>query len=137
LDAIAARTASYEIKKGPHQMSITDQILSEREQTHGLFREVAGYSQAIKQLMRSARNWNRLDVAQAQALEVVADKVARILCGDPSFPDHWQDGAGYFELVLRDLVQAQAPVTMPRATMPELAGDEPLDAPAFLTEGRS
>jgi len=116
-------------------MSITDQILSDREQTHGLFREVAGYSQAIKQLMRTGRNWNRLDVAQAQALEVVADKVARILCGDPSYQDHWQDGAGYFELVLRDLVQAQAPVTR-EVSMPDRPGDEPLDAPAFLTEGR-
>jgi len=122
-------------------MSITDQILSEREQTHGAFREVAGYAQAIKQLMRTSRNWQRLDVAQAQALEVVADKVARILCGDPSFPDHWQDGAGYFELVVRDLAQAQAPITrevdMPRATMPDRPDDEPLDAPAFLTEARS
>jgi len=117
-------------------MSITDQILSDREQTHGLFREVASYSQAFKNMMRTSRNWNRLDVAQAQALEVIADKVARILCGDPSYQDHWQDGAGYFELVLRDLVQAQAPVTMPRATMPDRPDDEPLDAPAFLTEGR-
>jgi hypothetical protein len=116
-------------------MSITDQILSDREQTHGLFREVAGYSQAIKQLMRTSRNWQRLDVAQAQALEVVADKMARILCGDPSFSDHWQDGAGYFELVVRDLVQAQGPVTR-EVSMPDRPDDEPLDAPAFLTEGR-
>jgi hypothetical protein len=86
----------------------TNQILSDREQTHGLFREVANYSQAIKQLMRTSRNWSRLDATQAQALEVVADKVARILCGDPSYLDHWQDGAGYFELAARDLVEAQA-----------------------------
>jgi len=108
-----------------------DQILNEREQTHGLFREVAGYSQALKTLMRSSRNWAQLDVAQAQALEVIADKMARILCGDPSYPDHWQDGAGYFELVARDLAQAQAP-----AAIPARPGDEPLDAPAFLTEAR-
>jgi hypothetical protein len=117
-----------------------DQILSDREQTHGQYREMAGYAQAIKQLMRTSRNWNRLDVGQAQALEVVADKVARILCGDPSFLDHWQDGAGYFELVARDLVEAQAPATrevkMPRATMPDQPGDAPLDAPAFLMGGR-
>jgi hypothetical protein len=120
-------------------MSITDQILSEREQTHGLFREVAGYSQAIKNVMRTSRNWNRLDVAQAQALEVVADKVARILCGDPSFLDHWQDGAGYFELVVRDLAQAQDArnLGIKQASMPDRPDDEPLDAPAFLTEGRS
>ena len=117
-------------------MSITDQILNDREQTHGAFREVAGYSQAIKSLMRSSRNWERLDVAQAQALEVIADKMARILCGDPSFSDHWQDGAGYFELVVRDLAQAQAPMTR-EVSMPDRPGDEPLDAPAFLTEARS
>ena len=108
----------------------TDQILNEREQTHGLFREVAGYSQALKTLMRSSRNWERLDVAQAQALEVIADKLARILCGDPSFPDHWQDGAGYFELVVRDLTSAR------QTSIPTRPGDEPLDAPAFLTEPR-
>ena len=120
-------------------MSNIDQILSDREQTHGLYREVAGYAQAIKTLMRSSRNWERLDVAQAQALEVIADKVARILCGDPSFPDHWQDGAGYFELVVRDLAQAQDArhLGIKRATVPDRPGDEPLDVPAFLTEGRS
>jgi len=117
-------------------MTMIDQILADREQTHGSFREVAGYSQAIKNLLRSSRNWERLDVTQAQALEVIADKLARILCGDPSFLDHWQDGAGYFELVVRDLAQAQAPAAMPRATMPDRPDDEPLDAPAFLTEAR-
>lgn len=118
-------------------MTLINQILSDREQTHGSFREVAGYSQAIKNLLRSSRNWERLDVTQAQALEVIADKVARILCGDPAHPDHWQDGAGYFELVVRDLAQAQAQAPMTReVSMPDRPGDEPLDAPAFLTEGK-
>ena len=111
-------------------MSVTDQILSDREQTHGLFREVAGYSQAIKTLLRSSRNWAKLDVAQAQALEVVADKIARILCGDPSYLDHWQDGAGYFERVVRDLADAR------QLGMPTRPGDEPLDVPAFLTNAK-
>ena len=114
-------------------MSNLQEILSEREQTHGAYREVAGYSQAMKQLMRSSRNWDRLDVAQAQALEVVADKVARILCGDPGHLDHWQDGAGYFELVVRDLIEARQ---LTRPSMPERPGDAPLDAPAFLTGDR-
>ena len=115
-------------------MSITDQILSEREQTHGAYREVASYAQALKQLMRSSRNWERLDAAQAQTLEVVADKVARILCGDPGFLDHWQDGAGYFELVVRDLIEARQ---LARPLAPEQPGDATPDAPAFLTGERT
>ena len=115
-------------------MSTIQEILSEREQTHGAYREVASYSQALKQLMRSSRNWERLDVAQAQTLEVVADKMARILCGDPSFLDHWQDGAGYFELVVRDLTEARQ---LARPPAPEQPGDATPNAPAFLTEDRT
>lgn len=63
--------------------------------------------------------------------------MARILCGDPTHPDHWQDGAGYFELALRELTPAASrQAAMPRAAMPARLGDESLDAPAFLTEGR-
>lgn len=109
-------------------MSNTDQILRDREQTHGAYREVASYSQTFKQLMRTARNWERLDPVQAQTLELEADKIARILCGDPSYLDHWRDGAGYFELVVRDLEQAQA-AHHAQTAMP--ATD---DAPAQLTE---
>lgn len=115
-------------------MTLTNDILNEREQTHGSFREVAGYAQAIKTLMRSSRNWDRLDVVQAQSLEVIADKMARILCGDPSHLDHWDDGAGYFELTARDLRAAQA---AHRAQVTATTvDDEPLNAPAFLTEER-
>ena len=110
-------------------MSITDQILNEREQTHGLYREVASYSQTFKQLMRTSRNWERLDPVQAQTLELEADKIARILCGDPSHLDHWRDGAGYFELVVRDLEQAQAAHRAQTANL-----DRPDDEPAQLTE---
>jgi hypothetical protein len=119
-------------------MSITDKILRDREQTHGIYREVASYSQTFKQLMRTSRNWERLDPVQAQTLELEADKIARILCGDPSHLDHWRDGAGYFELVVRDLEQAQAPMTreveMPRPMMMDRPDD---DEQARLTESQA
>lgn len=34
---------------------------------------------------------------------MIALKIARILCGDPTFKDSWQDIAGYVTLILGDL----------------------------------
>jgi hypothetical protein len=36
-------------------------------------------------------------------LEMIAHKIARILSGDPNHRDHWEDIAGYAELVVREI----------------------------------
>lgn len=45
----------------------------------------------------------RLSPSQAHALDVIMDKVARILNGNPAYHDNWRDIAGYATLVLKDL----------------------------------
>lgn len=75
--------------------------LAARELTHGPYQATALHAQNFKNLMRGAPNWAALTPVQAQSLDCVADKIARILCGDAAHPDHWQDGAGYFTLALR------------------------------------
>ena len=116
-------------------------ILAQREQTHGDFKTVASFAQTLKNIIRSSPNWPRIDYVQAQVLDAHADKIARILCGDHTHLDHWQDLAGYAALSVRDLEEAQgvAPSPpMPRApSMPTRDNDAPLDAPAFLTENRA
>jgi hypothetical protein len=52
---------------------------------------------------RKAEGWKRLSVGQREALEMIAHKIARILSGDPNHKDHWEDIAGYAELVVREL----------------------------------
>lgn len=75
------------------------ELLSERGKTHGEYADHAQYTQSIKAFMRGTRSWNKLNDMQREALEMIAHKVGRILAGDPSFRDHWDDIAGYARLV--------------------------------------
>jgi len=76
----------------------TGALLAERGSTHGDYPTQAAVTQAIKAAMRTGPNWNRLSDAQRDALEMLAVKQGRILCGDPDFQDHWDDLEGYARL---------------------------------------
>jgi hypothetical protein len=49
--------------------------------------------------MHTAPNWESLPIDMKQALDVIADKIARILVGDPNYLDNWHDIQGYAKLV--------------------------------------
>lgn len=74
-------------------------ILDERGERYGKFVDHASISQDLKTAMRLTPGWSDLAADQAEALEMVQHKVARILNGDPSYVDSWRDIAGYAQLV--------------------------------------
>ena len=80
-------------------MSEIDKVLTERGDRYGKFRSHATISQSIKWLMAGQDGWEDLESDQREALEMIAHKIARILNGDPSYPDSWVDIAGYAKLV--------------------------------------
>ncbi len=84
-------------------MNVED-ILNERENTHGDFRETARIAQALKRVIIHARQGRQLDAAAAEALDMIATKIARILSGNASEPDHWVDLSGYSMLIARRLL---------------------------------
>ena len=73
-------------------------LLTDRERTHGIFKDTASLAQSLKDVMRSSKNWERLSDSQKEALEQDATKTARILSGDFNFRDHWDDKGGYAQL---------------------------------------
>ena len=77
-----------------------DDILKERQKTHGDYYDVAMTAQTIKDAMRRGKNWKMLDDTQRETLEMIASKIGRILAGNPHEVDHWKDGAGYFQLIV-------------------------------------
>ena len=74
-------------------------LLNERAASHGDYGRNAGLAQSIKHAMRASQNWPHLSPEKRESLDLIATKIARILEGDPSHKDHWDDIAGYAKLI--------------------------------------
>ena len=81
--------------------------LAERGKRYGDFTIHAAIAQKLQDAMRDAGGWDYLNPSQRQALTVIADKIARILSGDPSYTDNWHDIQGYAKLVEDRLLAAE------------------------------
>ena len=77
--------------------------LNERGERYRRFPDNARTAQAIKDEFRETKGWHELDDYMAEALDVIASKIARILNGDPAYKDNWVDIMGYCQLVLDEL----------------------------------
>lgn len=75
-----------------------EQILQERGQRYGRFSVHAQIAQDIQAAFHVG-NWSDLPDVHRQALTVIADKIARVLSGDPMYIDNWKDIQGYSKLV--------------------------------------
>ncbi len=89
-----------------------DKILEERGARYGKFKNHAVICQDLKTVMRVTPSWRKCTPSQQQALETIADKIARILNGDPSYDDNWIDIIGYSQLVLNELHEHEGQTRM-------------------------
>jgi hypothetical protein len=69
--------------------------LAERGGRYGDFTFHASICQTLKEVMVNTVGWQRLTPDKKQALDTIADKIARILNGNPEYKDNWHDIAGY------------------------------------------
>ena len=77
------------------------ETLNERGKVYGDFADNALVAHQLKLIIR--RNDHKLSVSQRESLEVIMQKVSRILTGDPSYKDNWHDIAGYATLIENEL----------------------------------
>lgn len=80
-------------------MSDIEKTLKERGNRYGSFVDHAKIAQALQDTMRGSEGWGALAADQKQALTVIADKIARMLNGQPNYRDNWHDIVGYAKLV--------------------------------------
>lgn len=77
----------------------TEQIIAARHETHGDYGDTALMAQGLKDALRHGAGWSVMAAPHREALELIATKLARIVTGDASFKDHWDDVAGYAKLI--------------------------------------
>lgn len=74
-------------------------LLDAREKTHGSFALNAHYGQTLREAFRASPGWPKANSRTREALDYLAGKLSRILSGQPNEAQHWEDIAGYAELV--------------------------------------
>lgn len=87
-------------------MTTIAETFKDREAKYGDFDQVSDVAQHLKQTfldVRILRGQNVLSNSQKEALDMIATKIARIVCGDPNQRDSWADVAGYSTLIAESL----------------------------------
>lgn len=84
--------------KGKEAVDV-EAILEQRGEEYGEYSDIASVAQGLKINARAAVGYNRLSYDQAEAVDMVLHKLARILNGNPNHRDSWQDMIGYLKLV--------------------------------------
>ena len=83
-------------------MSI-NKTLEQRGERYGKFKDVASTTYALQEILRNAKNHKHMTDDQVIALDMICNKMARIVNGDPNYIDNWHDIAGYATLVGQEL----------------------------------
>ena len=82
----------------PNTKETTAELLDERNSTHGSFIVNGRVSQALKEVFRAEAGWEELEIIHREAIDHICGKFGRIMAGQPTFDDHWDDIAGYAQL---------------------------------------
>jgi hypothetical protein len=91
--------------KSSTSKSVND-IIKERNSTHGDFKDNARISQKLKELIVRNGVWDDLSDVQKESLEMICFKLSRIISGKSCEPDHWKDIAGYATLAEQEILDA-------------------------------
>jgi hypothetical protein len=81
----------------------TEALLQQRAKTHGDYTKTARISVALKETIRGEWPSENPPDYVLESLDLICTKIARILSGDPSHREHWDDIAGYAKLVAERL----------------------------------
>lgn len=90
-------------------MSEVDNIIDQRGNRYGVFKDQAKLSQSLMAAMVShvkadgEAGWSKLSYSQRESLEMIQHKIARIINGDPNYDDSWIDIAGYAQLIADEI----------------------------------
>ena len=80
-----------------------DEILEQRGEKYGEYQCVSTTSQGLKQRLKEGNTVEMQEAWMSESLDLICNKMARIVNGDPYYIDSWKDIAGYAQLVVNEL----------------------------------
>ena len=92
------------------------ETLGQREGRYGEYVNVAATAQQLKETLRSGDSWGIMEAYMQESLDLIANKLARIVNGDPFYDDSWHDVGGYAKLVEIELNKGKVMPTLRRLT---------------------
>jgi hypothetical protein len=92
-------TPSTPSSSQPTGLKPIEATLAERGSRYGKYEHVADVSQQLKHVIYSNCVGSMYHY-QAESLDMICNKIARIVCGDSNYADSWHDIAGYATLVV-------------------------------------
>lgn len=75
------------------------ETLEQRGNRYGEYRNVSSTSQDLKLVIRAGANYHLLEPEMLESLDMICNKISRIVNGDPFYKDSWHDIIGYAQLV--------------------------------------
>jgi hypothetical protein len=72
-----------------------EETTTQRKSVYGDFDAEARIADCLIETLVRQPQWYHLRPLHRQALRMIAMKMARIVNGDPEYPDNWHDIAGY------------------------------------------
>ena len=101
------RLSEIEATKGIKFMKDVTETLEQRENRYGDYTKVSTTSQWLKSALRQGKSWDDMEPYMQESLDLIANKLARIVNGDPFYDDSWHDVGGYAKLVEIELAKGQ------------------------------
>jgi hypothetical protein len=89
------------------EMKDVTETLDTRGNRYGEYRNVSRTAQFLKDTLRSGESWDIMEPYMQESLDLIANKLARIVNGDPFYDDSWHDVGGYAKLVEIELAKGK------------------------------
>jgi len=84
------------------------ETLAERHGQYGHYTYVSKTSQLLKRTIRESPNYKTMPAYMNESLDMICNKLARILCGNYFLRDSWLDIEGYAKLITNELDKLDA-----------------------------
>jgi hypothetical protein len=82
---------------------VISDTLDKRAKNYGVYTRVSIVSQNLKEILRSGAAWEMTEPYMRESLDMICNKLSRIVNGNPYYDDSWHDIAGYATLVEEEL----------------------------------